>query len=388
MNLENIKNFAFKYDNTGEVDIYSQCILNCFEQKIYFVLKNQYSYIKNFPFALLNNISIYVPIVNQHYISRIYTTDEGTIDFIHLNKTYCKGGKEDSFDKTVCEIDSLLNKGKFVIVQTFIERLKFTRYYNPEIPFSEHIPSHSFMIIDSDKENFYCLESEWVVNKNPLYIPCSYNSEFGVVNKFLLKESFDKYANLYTVILDKSVDYEEEIDNYAISNLLHSIEIYYSDKKDTSDNFIIYYGREALEILIQMCTEGRNNLCEKIYIISESGLKLTNDTLFYSLKASFDIIIARKNLLLNYFIFILKPDCIYYKDIVDALKNNIKCWQIITNLIFKIDNQSQIKNIKTVYLDNSFKGYFENVLKSEDYFMNILKQNLESIIETISNKYK
>jgi len=131
MQKSDLKDFWFYQYQDGSPDELA-LQLNCFEASVYHVIKNSSQLDKNLIVPLfIRDINPTLWYNNTTGIFRIYNISRNInplwMKYLNINQ-YVKIQDNDS----VRFLESLLDKGKMVILQTVFERVRFYHKYNPE----------------------------------------------------------------------------------------------------------------------------------------------------------------------------------------------------------------------------------------------------------------
>ena len=337
-------------EGTSDEFVYSlgHCSLVC----AYLILKNSCENINEYCDVFLNDTTI---CLSQYEDNNLETIRLNENEFIRNVFDFKLSEKEtNAFE----ELESLLDRGQRVFVQTVSQRLPFSRHYNSDFDMADFIPGHGLLIVHQDEKFFYFVESPDLVNR--LYLKTyKGNSEIGLLEKELAKKVFGDFCNIYTIDIDQNNL------NASHSNFTCTIQqsiINYTKKSDYNGGSRIFYGREAILRLIDICEEQSISLNQ--IAIHKRDYYDFFDWKIWTIKG------ARKALCLC---LNKKYDYIKNKDISisiieDAFKKNIDIWE----KTFRVMGKKYFKG--DFLLDSAFKKNFVDILESEDEIIELLKQ--------------
>ena len=337
-------------DGTPDEFVYSlgHCSLVC----AYLILKNSYENINEYCDIFLNDTTI---CLSQYEDNNLETIRLNENEFIRNVFDFKQSeNKSDAFN----ELESLLDRGQRVFVQTVSQMLPFSRHYNPNFNMADFIPGHGFLVVHHDEKFFYFVESPDLANKLHLKTYKG-NMEIGLLEKELAKKVFGAFCNIYTVDINKNNL------NASYSNFTYAIQqsiANYTRESDYNGSNRNFYGREAILRLIDICEEQSISLNQ--IAIHKRDYYDFFDWKIWTIKG------ARKALCLclSKKDYDIKNKDISISIIEDALKKNIDIWE----KTFRLMGKKYFKG--DFLLDGDFKKNFVAVLESEDEIIELLKQ--------------
>ena len=361
MDIGHLRELTFECDCYGKTAPYSRKIMNCFEQKIYYVLRNDERYNAiDIPFLFIDRLDAFLVEYVPHLPGKLYLNSH-PYDYFLINTIEVSG----NLYKAQEAISEMLSNNKMPIVQTFIERLPHLNYYNPSFSFQNHTKTHKFLIVGEDVENYYCVEERFVLEHNGLYLPCKWHPGIGKISKELCSEAFSTYIQLTDVSLGFNATNAQDIIHNRFRKVSEATcNAYYGSSKFTDKNgFSTFTGKEVFNWLIY---SAYNNLplTEMAVLWKNANLITSSNTAIDEiLLAGFEVIIAKHRLFLDYICKFIGSDqlCI-------LLSKIIKNMCIIKNMIIKKRLKSQIEKC-LFYFDVSFLPYLHELVELMDQFI-------------------
>jgi len=226
---------------------------------LYFVLKKKVKDFQNYYNILFNGFVFYIIQNEDGTIYNIDCTTYPIREDIFSIKTYSNKGMQ-----AMVEVESFLNKGEIVIIDTLKFRVPFNKDFISKEYICELEPSvmgHTFVAIAHDKDNLYYVEMPSEINEKN-YIPYSENKSVGIINKKELLPAFEVYANFGVVDinysnLEKKSQFKENIEKILFE--------YYTQGITYEDGRRVFYGINAIDLLIDLSKQeildlnGRNS---------------------------------------------------------------------------------------------------------------------------------
>ncbi|MEF2964958.1 hypothetical protein V3851_03870 [Paenibacillus sp. M1] len=260
-------------------------------------------------------------------------------------------------------IDSLLDKGNVVFVNTLMKAVPYYKTYKKELNKDdvELADSHYFLIVDKDDERYYYLDNYLNHNKAN-FTPYEKNKSMGVANKAEFVQAFNYQFRCFTIDINakelaKLPGRFHELFNAIIENY-----------KGTDSKSDILSGRKVIEKYIEYCDSRAIKLDDAIP---------RRDHNVYSLSRTiFTRSTDRKRILLK----ILKE-----KDdseesrlcLVHSLERNIASWELAINGITKRHFTKQY------VLDRQLGQCFSNILETEDSLYDVMETELDYLCYTV-----
>lgn len=257
MKKSDLKDLRFFREKDGTPDMFS-LQLNCFETSIYNILLNHFKLDKKLIAAL------FIRDVNPTFwrnrttgIFRMYNLSRNLVPlwtkYVRVN-TYVKEGDSGA----VGFIESLLDRGHMVILDTVFEILSFYRKYNPAFELKDFRPGvedHNNIILCHDTENFYYVEKLPYTVTMENFVPYEFNEQIGVIPKREIEKACSHYIRCCTVEVDggslTGAAFKAEV-----AGLFHKIADNFLAPEVQDGLYTRYYGKEAMERFAELCDEG------------------------------------------------------------------------------------------------------------------------------------
>jgi hypothetical protein len=176
--------------------------LNCFEASLYHIIKNSSQLGRNLIVPLfIRDINPTLWYNNSTGVFRIYNISRNIsplwTKYIKLNQYVKKQDKN-----SVHFLESLLDEGHMVILQTVFERVKFYHKYDSEYDlniYHQGIENHVNIILHHEGDKIYFAEKiPYTVNEDN-YVPYEFNSQIGVAPKSEIEESCNFFMRCHTL---------------------------------------------------------------------------------------------------------------------------------------------------------------------------------------------
>ena len=273
----------------GSVD-HTAMSLYCFESSVYNIIKNNEDinseHIKP---LFLRNIQ---PTFWYNDETGVFRINNRSIDIIPIWHKYINITKYVKFkdENSIHFLESLLDKGYMVILQTVFERLRFYQKYDPEFDFNNYYQgeaNHANIVLSHEADKFYYVDKlPYCVNKN--FVPYEANSSIGVAYKSDFEEACNYFMRCYILDVDvQQLNNKEALSNDIIA-LITEIANRYTGTKISEDGFALYHGILAWEKLVEFCEKGvdiksyfhtegwtiNDRICFDIWMLHSSRLML------------------------------------------------------------------------------------------------------------------
>ncbi|QNU65827.1 hypothetical protein EHE19_013085 [Ruminiclostridium herbifermentans] len=232
--------------------------LSCYEAAIYNIVKNSNQLDK----------SIIIPLFIRD-INPILTYEEETGVFFITNEnsnyapvwhkyikliTYVK-----ERDKHAIEfLESLLDKGHMVMLQTVFQKIKYYAEYDPDFDLNSYFNGaapHVNILLYHEADKFYYAEK--IPNRINLnnFVPYQFNNQIGVIEKKDMEEACNFYLRCHILDMDKQY-INENLKHEDIVSYIHAISENFVGKTLSDKGITKYYGISAFEKIIDICNAG------------------------------------------------------------------------------------------------------------------------------------
>jgi hypothetical protein len=342
--------------------------LTCFQACLYYLLKTERNHGNQDIFEIfLRDINFGVE-----------ETSAGTIhDFCFLDRTIHEYGFQKHYvlgkgTQVLSEVEELLDRGKAVIIQTYIHRVPFFKdFFGFEYDLDEEYYQnnyqlhHTFLVVGHDRDNLYYVEAPY--NRNPdRYISHEANPTIGVILKQEMYPAFDAFFN-YTYL---DIDEEKMANMFEVvaKVIRQSIENYNpllqtlknTTPNNTSNNINYYFGREAITRTIAHLTGDSFDFLQKI---PQYGITL-GDLLIWKLQ---DINNRRRLLGKALIKYRDSFECGDAEGIIQLLAKLSQAWQI------SIANFIKMRYKKKYVMDDGFRQVLLGIPGLEEELVNQLQ---------------
>lgn len=258
-------------------------------------------------------------------------------------------------------IEALLDQGKFVIIQTFNERLPFYQgFKGVDTPLEAMQFGHVFLAVWHDQNNLYYVEAPWDTNKDN-FIPYEPNPAIGIINKEQLGPAFSVIANYLTVDIRRNRLPDAPKVLKMVKELAGRARTNYGKKTETRDGLKVFYEKEAFAKLIEICGQ------ESLSLDYESIPGKINLYRLLVWKAWVNIH-RRKTLCFTLQKYASQWNVTSLNEIIEGLDKAIKAWE---NMIYFVLD----KFYKNRYvLDLDLQIYFNRLAKLEEELFSLLEK--------------
>lgn len=240
----------YYYNEIGEREEIVNILSDCESQCAYLLIRNKYKCdIENYYDIFLEDISFNLKMstigeFNELSVARRIKEIFTLVDY--------KQTGIDGFN----EIEKLLDNDEMVIIGTVIQWMPFSKFYEPEFNAVNYKGNHTFLIIGYDEENFFFVENPDLIRKSGFV---EYKKkDIGVLKKEILKTAAEYCCTCKTINVN--------LENVKNCNVISEKAMEYSvngfnRSNEITDNCVTYYGKNALNELINCCKKGSIDLC-------------------------------------------------------------------------------------------------------------------------------
>lgn len=349
MNINNLnKTFYFEKNGTLILDV-DLVRGDCMPLNTYIVLKNKYTQMDNIHNLLVDDINFSIDLLSNGQIVGIEYKGDSMKKSGILRYTNCEYINKGA--KAINRLEEFINNEGLIMIQTVNEWLPFSIHYNPSYKFDMYWPNHIQIMVGYDAEQFYFVEDPAAINYQKFN---AYSKDIGIISRAELTEVIGIYLKCINVDID--MEKYKDID-LAIYRILKATEKSYQKKNEyNEDGSVSYYGRNAIECLI--------NISNQQYVqLNEVDKRLGPVNLF--LRWKFRAIKNKRHIL---YLFFKDFERRYYSTLITSLlEKDYLEWNKVWNIFEKRFMQ------KKYLWDQSLARFFENILKIEDEIFNELR---------------
>lgn len=252
-----LKHLTFFRKQNGIAD-HTAMSLYCFESAVYNIIKNSTAVESKLVKPLfLRNIQ---PTFWYNDETGIFRINNESISLVPLWHKYISITKHVKIkDKgSIRFLESLLDKGHMVILQTVFERVKFYQKYHPEFDFNNYYrgeANHANIILFHEADKFYFVDKlPYCVNEN--FVSYEDNNSIGVANKSDLEEALNYFMRCYTLDFDVQQFKNKEALYSSIIAYIGEIACSFTGTTISKHGYTLYHGILAWEKLIEFCEKG------------------------------------------------------------------------------------------------------------------------------------
>lgn len=351
MLLDNISK-EYYYQKNGEIIKDVDLIRgDCFPLNTYIVLKHKYSQLDNIYKLIMDDINFGIILEKNGQINNIVYKNNSMIEngvLKYSSHEYIYQGT-----KAITALEKFIDREKYVMIQTINEWLPFSIHYNPNYKLNRFIPGHIQIIIGYDKEYFYFVEDPALINYNQYK---AYSKDVGMLDRVEALEIIGTYLKCINVKIDR--EKYAVIDSLIFNILKESVKTYRKLDKIDSSGRVYFYGRNAINRLIDISKQEYIHLDEVYKDLGPLNLFL---------RWKFRAIKNKRYTLFRFFEYFEKK--YYQTDIKKLLEIDYAMW----NKIWIIFEKKFAK--KEFLWDKHLAKYFEHVLKIEDELFNSIEQS-------------
>lgn len=282
--------------------------LDCFEQRIYLILKSRN--ISNPLFFCKSIVPIFVKYKNKEALE-LLRNNLWEEEFSIFKREDIPVYKNNYFES----IKKIIDQGECVVFSTMFD-LVYPYLWYDENSSGNHY-DHFSTIVDYDEENYYVIDSPYVFAPTRNQI-CEFNKSISIIPMKYLHRGFLVYCNLFRLVLQEDVLYKQ-ID--LITIIKKNVIDYNHNCCYELEEGIIFYGKSAL-IRLQECIK-----TSEFEILKQTGFS------FY-----WDIhLILSRHILLR--MCLIQEKAIFSEDnfnkILIQLNKCISLWNKLKNIIMK-----------------------------------------------------
>jgi len=344
-------NLNYFFTKEGEKDKFVEMCANCIAQNVYLIMKNRIN--EEFdPFNLFLEDVTPLLIIKQArkelHIVNLLPFKPKFMDNVTFSVTVFENAPN-----VVAFLENQLDQGQLVLVQTAIQMLKYSIFYDPEYQMDERFVrnGHAILLLWYDDECFYFVENPVLVSP----ARCQYfNKEVIKIKKTEFDVALRNYTRSSTISINKNA-FKNDHPNYDI---LERVVKNYSlqDDLDSGDE-LRFHGLNAIRKLIDICCHYDDYSDFELVWYGN----LDRDV--------YRLIISRKEVFHQWLLKYSNS-----KSLCDSSMEVINSWNIAKS--------SYIKNIlrrdKFPGIEESLKSNFENILLKEENFSKQLEEYLNS----------
>ncbi len=252
---ENLKKYYF-YESNGNANDFIMS-LECLAQLVYIFVRDTYGASMNVKGYFVENLSPKMEIDDDGNIYELHTELLNTMFNVPgVSYNVFEGGGNGM--QSIIQLEELLDKGYFVIVQAITHRIP---YSNSFVAFDFDIKSyeltHSFLVVGHDDKRLFYVESPLTLNDSYKYIEG--NKGIGVIDKKDMEPAFDlvRFITLYPEPVKNN-----QACNSVMNVINESIKSYYKPPAVNEDNLKVLYGIDVLDYFIHLCDKENIHLDE------------------------------------------------------------------------------------------------------------------------------
>jgi hypothetical protein len=300
--------------------------LTCFQACLYYLLKTELNCDDDALCEIfLRDITFGIEETAAGRINEICFLDTSINEF-GFKKHYILGQGV----KVLSQVETLLDQGKAVIIQTYIHRVPFFKdfkgfdyEFDEEYYKANYQWQHTFLIVGHDPDHLYYVEGPFN-RSTERYVPYAGNSTIGVIEKRELIPAFEAYFNYSYVTIDQA----------QISDMFHVVEMVtaksianYHYQSFQSGKFTYFYGKEGLT---RMLDHLQSDSFDFLQLIPQHGIALG------------DLLIWKTQFISNRRMMLAKAltkhmshfNSVNISETITLLKSSVKTWRTIqTNFI-------------------------------------------------------
>lgn len=258
MQKSDLENFCFFSNRDGSYDVVSMA-LNCFESSVYNVVKNNRSLEKELVIPLfIRDISPTLWYNNASGIFRIYNRSKNITPLWKKYITVHTDVKRKD-KNAVGFLETLLDKGQMVIIQTVFERVKYLSWYNPNFEFDSYYEGEeqhaNIAVYHEDDRIYYSEKIPYNIHKEN-YVPYEYNNQIGVALKSEIEDACNHFLRCYTLeVNERELKSGDGLEN-DVADIIHAMADNFRGDIEEVNGYTRCYGSYALEKLKEYCNEG------------------------------------------------------------------------------------------------------------------------------------
>ncbi len=252
-----LNNLTFFTNKDGSVDNVALS-LSCFDCSIYNILKNNRAFDKE----------LIVPLfIRDIYPTLWYNDKTGVFRIINqsrnINPLWTNYVKVAQYDRlqdrdSLRLLESLLDKGQIVIMQTVFELIKYYDKYNPNFDLNEYNQdiNHVNIVLYHENDKIYYAEKiPYCINQEN-YVPYQFNKQIGVINKSEIVEACNYFLRCFTIEVNEQNLIQDASSPEILANFIYAISDNYAGNIEHMDGYTRCHGIAALEKLVEFCNVG------------------------------------------------------------------------------------------------------------------------------------
>lgn len=231
--------------------------LSCYEAAIYNIVKNNAQLGKSLIIPLfLRDIN---PILTYEEDTGVFSITNENSNYAPVWHKYIKliSYVKEQDNHAIEFLESLLDQGQMVMLQTVFQKIKYYTEYNPDFDLNSYIngaaPHVNILLYHEDDKFYYAEKVPHRINLNN-FVPYQFNNQIGVIQKKDMEEACNFYLKCYTLDMDAQF-IKEYLKHEDIVSYIHTISTNFPGKTIQAKGITKYYGISALEKIIDICNE-------------------------------------------------------------------------------------------------------------------------------------
>lgn len=336
-------NYTYFIKKDGMIDDLVYNLGDCSLFPAFFSFRDKCADYENYIDLFLNDITIIMSQSEDEEIKEI-SFNENTFSRKAISFKLSQSKNSEAY----YELENQLDKGEIVGVRTVCEMLPHSTYFQENYDMRKFEPGHLFSVIHHDKDVFYFVESPDLLVEKYLTL-YEENVQIGLLDKKLAREVFNNFCNIYTYSIN-----HDELKNCKLhfNNCIQNSIVNYSKATEKKDGKLIYYGRNSILRLIELCE--REIIC---FNAEHSSGKNYYDYFGWKIwciksyrRMLLDCIANKKNSLKE----------VDFSEIEKTILNSISLW----NKVYLLFGKNYFQGLHR--LDCKYKERFTEILKAED----------------------
>ncbi|PYG86988.1 hypothetical protein LY28_02610 [Ruminiclostridium sufflavum DSM 19573] len=358
-----LKKLTFFVGSDGKHDETAMA-LNCFEAAVYNLSKNSGKLDKS------QIVPLFIKDINPVLC---YEDATGVFSFTsqssNLQALWHKHIKLNQYvkeqDKNALPfLESLIDKGQMVILQTVFQRIKYYAEYNPDFDLSTYFHGaapHVNIVVFHEDDKIYYAEKQPYRIRIENFVPYELNNQIGVIKKSDMEEACNFYLRCYTLDFTDEDMVRDAFYREDIVRFIHEISDNYDGRTEQLNGFTKYYGNYAYNRFVELCDNGTDI---KKYLHTERW------GLFD--KMTFDIWMTHgsRQILFEYVVQEIKErgcteNLILLKN---TLSESIEKWKLFERVMSRL-----VKSRRSTFLSPKITHQIKNIIEIEDRLNGLLK---------------
>ncbi len=232
--------------------------LSCYEAAIYNIVKNSSQLSKSTIIPLfLRDIT---PILTYEEDTGVFFITNENSNYAPVWHKYIKliNYVKEKDNHAIEFLESLLDKGHMVMLQTVFQKIKYYAEYNPDFDMNSYFdgaaPHVNILLYHEDDKFYYAEKLPYRINLNN-FVPYQFNNQIGVIQKKDMEEACNFYLKCYTIDMDAQF-IKDNLKHEEIVRYIHAISENFVGKTISEKGITKYYGNSALEKIIDICNDG------------------------------------------------------------------------------------------------------------------------------------